>query len=114
MTALAYLRDTGDLILRDFDPTKGREPPLVSPAAFTRKRWPGNRLFDRVARCNLSTSVVLPLSLAVAGELVTGQIRGIDTHAGQSGMQALLCRTRSADCPIGTGEAQTRQHDWMI
>jgi mRNA interferase MazF len=87
VTASTYLPDTGDLIWTDFDPTKGREqagrrPALVvSPAAFTENTGlaivcpitPRVRPFP--------TSVVLPSSLPIAGEILTSHLRSIDTQA---------------------------------
>jgi len=83
----AYVPDTGDLIWTDFDPTKGREqvgrrPALVvSPAAFTKNT-------GLAVVCPIishvrpfPTSVVLPAGLPVAGEILTGHIRSIDTIA---------------------------------
>src|SRR6266436_3712965 len=87
MTVSAYLPDTGDLIWTDFDPAKGREqagrrPALVvSPAAFTENTGlpivcP---ITSRVRP--FPTSVVLPSSLPIAGEILTSHIRSIDTQA---------------------------------
>src|SRR5262249_50930112 len=86
MTASAYLPDTGDLIWTDVDPSKGREqavrrPALVvSPAAFTENTGlaivcpitPRVRPFP--------TSVVLPESLPIAGEILASHVRRIDTQ----------------------------------
>jgi len=87
MTASAYLPDTGDLIWTDFDPTKGREqagrrPALVvSPAAFTENTGLAIvcPITSRVRP--FPTSVVLPSSLSIAGEILTSHIRSIDTQA---------------------------------
>jgi mRNA interferase MazF len=87
MTASIYLPDTGDLIWTDFDPTKGREqagrrPALVvSPAAFTENTGLAIvcPITSRVRP--FPTSVVLPASLPIAGEILTSHIRGIDTRA---------------------------------
>ena len=87
MTAPAYLPDTGDLIWTDFDPTKGREqagrrPALVvSPAALTENT--GLAIVCPItSRVRLfPTSVVLPSSLPIAGEILTSHIRGIDIQA---------------------------------
>ena len=87
MTASEYLPDTGDLIWTDFDPTKGREqagrrPALVvSPAAFTENTGLAIvcPITSRVR--SFPTSVVLPSSLPIAGEILTSHIRSIDTQA---------------------------------
>jgi mRNA interferase MazF len=87
MTASAYLPDAGDLIWTDFDPTKGREqagrrPALVvSPAAFTANTGLAIvcPITSRVRP--FPTSVVLPSSLPIAGEILTSHIRSIDTRA---------------------------------
>ena len=87
MTAPAYLPDTGDLIWTDFDPTKGREqagrrPALVvSPAALTENTGLAIvcPITSRVRP--FPTSVVLPSSLPIAGEILTSHIRGIDIQA---------------------------------
>src|SRR5438270_11700932 len=87
MTASAYLPDTGDLIWTDFDQTKGREqagrrPALVvSPAAFTENTGLAIvcPITSRVRP--FPTSVVLPSSLPIAGEILTSHIRSIDTQA---------------------------------
>ena len=88
MTASAYLPDAGDLIWTDFDPTKGREqggrrPALVvSPAAFTENTGLAIvcPITSRVRP--FPTSVVLPSSLPIAGEILTSHIRSIDAQAG--------------------------------
>lgn len=87
MTAAVYLPDTGDLIWTDFDPTKGREqasrrPALVvSPAAFTENTGQAIvcPIMSRVR--SFPTSIVLPSSLPIAGEILTSHIRSIDTEA---------------------------------
>ena len=87
MTAAVYVPDTGDLIWTDFDPTKGREqagrrPALVvSPAAFTENTGLAIvcPITSRVRP--FPTSVVLPSSLPIAGEILTSHIRSIDTRA---------------------------------
>jgi mRNA interferase MazF len=81
------LPDAGDLIWTDFDPTKGREqggrrPALVvSPAAFTENTGLAIvcPITSRVRP--FPTSVVLPSSLPIAGEILTSHLRSIDTHA---------------------------------
>ena len=87
MTASAYLPDAGDLIWTDFDPTKGREqggrrPALVvSPAAFTENT--GLAIVCPITSSvrPFPTSVVLPSSLPITGEILTSHIRSIDTQA---------------------------------
>jgi mRNA interferase MazF len=80
-----YEPEAGDLIWTDFDPRVGREqsgrrPALVvSPSAF----WLASRfavvcpITSRVRPFSLS--VVLPSGLPIAGEILTGQVRSIDT-----------------------------------
>jgi mRNA interferase MazF len=82
-----YEPEAGDLIWTDFDPRVGREqsgrrPALVvSPSAF----WRASGfavvcpITSRVRPFNLS--VVLPPGLPIAGEVLTGQVRSIDTLA---------------------------------
>ena len=78
---------TGDLIWTDFDPTKGREqagrrPALVvSSAAFTENTGLAIvcPITSRVRP--FPTSVILPASLPIAGEILTSHIRSIDTQA---------------------------------
>jgi mRNA interferase MazF len=87
VTASAYLPNTGDLIWTDFDPTKGREqagrrPALVvSSAAFTENTGLAIvcPITSRVRP--FPTSVILPASLPIAGEILTSHIRSIDTQA---------------------------------
>ena len=87
MTASAYLPNTGDLIWTDFDPTKGREqagrrPALVvSSTAFTENTGLAIvcPITSRVRP--FPTSVILPASLPIAGEILTSHIRSIDTQA---------------------------------
>jgi mRNA interferase MazF len=87
MTASVYLPDTGDLIWTDFDPSKGREqagrrPALVvSPAAFTENTGMAVvcPITSRVRP--FPTSVVLPASQPIAGEILISHIRSIDTQA---------------------------------
>jgi mRNA interferase MazF len=87
MTASAYLPDTGDVIWTDFDPTKGREqagrhPALVvSPAAFTENTGLAIvcPITSRVRP--FPTSVVLPSSLPITGEILTSHIRSIDIRS---------------------------------
>jgi mRNA interferase MazF len=87
MTASAYSPDTGDLIWTDFDPTKGREqagrrPALVvSPAAFTENTGLAIVCLITSRVRPVPTSVVLPSSLPIAGEILPSHIRSIDTQA---------------------------------
>jgi mRNA interferase MazF len=87
MTATAHIPDTGDLIWTDFDPTKGREQagrrpaPVVSSATFTNNT-------GLAVVCPITshvrpfpTSVVLPPTLPITGEILTSHIRSIDTIA---------------------------------
>jgi len=98
MTASAYLPDTGDLVWKDFGPSKGREqagrrPALVvSPASFTENTGLAV-LCPITSRVRpLPTSVVLAASSPIAGEILISHIRSIDA---QSAMRVPLCRTRS-------------------
>ena len=101
MTDSAYLLDTGDLIWTDFDPSKGREqagrrPALVvSPASFTENTGLAVvcPITSRVRP--FPTSVVLPTSLPIAGEILISHIRSIDAQARPIRYAAPLCRTRS-------------------
>ena len=82
-----YEPEAGDLIWTDFDPRIGREqsarrPALViSPIVF----WRASRfavvcpITSRVRPFSLS--VVLPPGLPITGEILTGQVRSIDTLA---------------------------------
>ncbi len=87
MTEPAAGPDAGDLVWIDLDPRVGREqsgrrPALViSPKAF----WDATR-FAIVCPITayvrpFGTSVVLPPGCAVAGEILTSQMRSIDTLA---------------------------------
>jgi mRNA interferase MazF len=86
MTASAYLPDTGNLIWTDFDPTRGREqagrrPALVvSPAAFTENTGLAIAcpITSRVRP--FPTSVVLPSSFPISGEILISHIRSIDAQ----------------------------------
>ncbi|OAN45216.1 type II toxin-antitoxin system PemK/MazF family toxin [Magnetospirillum moscoviense] len=82
-----YTPEAGDLIWTDFDPRTGREqggrrPALVvSPKAF----WQASG-FAIVCPITskirpFGTSVVLPVGLALAGEILTSHVRSIDTLA---------------------------------
>ena len=87
MTGDALMPDSGDLIWTDFDPTKGREqagrrPALVvSSAVFTQNTGLAIvcPITSRVRP--FPTSVVLPVGLPVAGEILLSHIRSIDTAA---------------------------------
>jgi len=87
MTASAYLPDTGDLIWTDFDPSKGRgqagrRPALVvTPVSFTENTGLAVvcPITSRVRP--FPTSVVLPTSLPIAGEILISHIRSIDAQA---------------------------------
>src|SRR5713101_9240391 len=87
MTASAYLPHTGDLIWTDFDPTKGREqagrrPALVVPPATFTENTGLAIVCPITSRVRpFPTSVVLPSSLPIAGEILTSHIRSIDTQA---------------------------------
>ena len=84
---MSYEPEAGDLVWTDFDPRIGREqggrrPALVvSPAAFWRATG-----FTIVCPITsrvrpFGTSVVLPVGLAVSGEILVGQVRTIDARA---------------------------------
>jgi mRNA interferase MazF len=83
----AYVPNAGDLIWTDFDPTKGREqagrrPALVvSSDAFTRNTGLAVVCPITSRARPLPTSVVLPMGLPIAGEILTSHIRSIDTLA---------------------------------
>ena len=114
MTASAYLPNTGDLIWTDFDPTKGREqagrrPALVvSSAAFTENTGLAIvcPITSRVRP--FPTSVVLPSSSPIAGEILTSHIRSIDTQARPIRYAGVAV---SDDRPTGPGEARHLHHD---
>jgi mRNA interferase MazF len=84
---MSYEPEAGDLVWTDFDPRVGREqsgrrPALVvSPGEF----WRVSRfavvcpITSRVRPLHLS--VVLPDGLPISGEILTGQVRSIDTLA---------------------------------
>jgi mRNA interferase MazF len=79
--------DAGDIIWTDFDPACGREqagrrPALVvSPQAF--QAVSGFAFVCPITNKvrPFGTSVVLPPGLSVAGEVLTGHMRSIDTLA---------------------------------
>jgi mRNA interferase MazF len=82
-----YEPQAGDLIWTDFDPRIGREQSgrrpavVVSPVEF----WRASRfavvcpITSRVRPFSLS--VLLPPGLPISGEVLTGQVRSIDTLA---------------------------------
>jgi mRNA interferase MazF len=87
MKTPAYIPNSGDLIWTDFDPTRGREqagrrPALViSSAVFTENT-------NLAVVCPITsrvrpfpTSVVLPPSLPVSGEILVSHVRSIDIDA---------------------------------
>jgi mRNA interferase MazF len=84
---MSFEPEAGDLVWTDFDPSSGREqggrrPALVvSPVEF----W---RATGFAIVCPITsrirpfgTSVVLPIGLAVSGEILVGQVRTIDARA---------------------------------
>ena len=87
MRNAGYVPEAGDVIWIDFDPTRGREqagrrPALVvSSAKFTENTGLAVvcPITSRVR--SFPTSVVLPAALPVAGEILTSNIRSIDTQA---------------------------------
>ena len=85
MIEAGYIPAAGDLIWTDFDPRTGREqsgrrPALVlsEPAFFHGTRFAIVCPITSRIR-NFGFSVVLPTGLPVAGEILTAQIRSIDT-----------------------------------
>jgi mRNA interferase MazF len=86
-TDTTYAPEDGDLIWTDFDPRVGREqsgrrPALViSPKPFFEvSRFAIVCPITRTIR-NLGSSVILPSSLPIAGEVLTSHVRSIDTMA---------------------------------
>src|SRR5215469_14571228 len=87
MTAQGYIPGAGDLIWTDFDPTRGREqagrrPALVvSSAVFTENTGLAIvcPITSRVRP--FPTSVVLPASLPITGEILISHLRSIDVEA---------------------------------
>ena len=87
MTDDAYVPESGDIVWTDFDPRVGREQSGRRPALVIS---PGE-LFSAskfVIVCPITptirrfgSSVLLPSDLAVAGEVLTYQVRSIDTLA---------------------------------
>jgi mRNA interferase MazF len=87
MTDEAWLPDAGDLIWTDFAPAKRREQSGRRPALVV-----SSRIFTAMTGlavvCPITsrvrpfpTSVVLPPGLPVSGEVLTSNIRSIDTLA---------------------------------
>lgn len=116
MAETLFEPDAGDLIWTDFDPRIGREqsgrrPALVlSQQAFFRASGFAIVCPITSAIRNFGTSVVLPPGLPISGEILTGHVRSIDTHAhpvrfaGMSVSPAILQEVRAklaALCGIG-------------
>jgi len=87
MTDAPWLPDAGDLIWTDFTPTKGQEQSGRRPALVI-----SSRLFTTMTGlavvCPITsrvrpfpTSAILPPGLPIAGEILTSNIRSIDTLA---------------------------------
>jgi mRNA interferase MazF len=106
MTESCYIPEAGDLIWTNFDPRTGREqsgrrPALVlSAAAFFRASafaivCP---ITSRIR--NFGTSVIMPPGAPIAGEILTGHVRSIDTiarpirYAGSAVAPATLAEVR--------------------
>ena len=100
---MPYAPGAGDLIWTDFDPRVGREqggrrPALViSPAEFCQAT-------ELAIVCPITsrirpfgTSVVLPAGLPISGEILTGHVRSIDTHARPIGYAGTVPATVLAD-----------------
>jgi mRNA interferase MazF len=87
MSDPSYVPEAGDVVWTDFDPRvgpeqSGRRPALVlSPAALFRAS--GFLIVCPITRTirNFGSSVVLPNGGAVAGEILTYQVRSLDSHA---------------------------------
>jgi len=87
MSSDRYVPNAGDLIWTNFDPTRGREqagrrPALVmSSALFTENTGFAVvcPITSRVRR--FPTSVALPDSLPISGEVLVSHIRSIDVEA---------------------------------
>ncbi|HEV2365261.1 MAG TPA: type II toxin-antitoxin system PemK/MazF family toxin [Caulobacteraceae bacterium] len=87
MSEGTYVPEAGDLIWTDFDPRRGREqsgrrPALViSPAALcAASAFVIVCPITRTIR-DFGSSVILPEGLPIAGEILTYQVRSIDTLA---------------------------------
>ena len=87
MSTTEYAPDAGDLIWTDFDPRTGREQSGRRPAVVISPRalWEATRF---AIVCPISTrlrgwgtNVALPAGLPVHGEVLTLQVRSIDTLA---------------------------------
>jgi mRNA interferase MazF len=85
MTGDVWLPDVRDLILTDFDPTKGREQSGRRPALVVSSKT-FTVLTGLAVVCPITSrarpfpsSVVLPPGLFVAGEILTSHVRSIDT-----------------------------------
>ena len=116
MTDARHAPDAGDLIWTDFDPRTGREqsgrrPALVlSPAAFFHaSAFAIVCPITRTVR-GFGSSVLLPTGLPLAGEILTGHVRSIDTiarpilYAGAGVSAATLAEVRgklAALCGMG-------------
>ncbi|MGH7067237.1 MAG: type II toxin-antitoxin system PemK/MazF family toxin [Acetobacteraceae bacterium] len=115
MTARSYRPDAGDLIWTDFDPTRGREqagrrPALViSPAALTENT--GLAIVCPITSKvrPFPTSVVLPPGLAVSGEILTSDIRSIDT--GARPVRYIRHYRAARDRPARPGKTRIFDHD---
>jgi mRNA interferase MazF len=87
MKSRTYVPGAGDLIWTDFDPTRGREqagrrPGLVVSSAVFSENTGLAVVCPITSRVRpFPTSVVLPLGLPIAGEILTSHIRSIDTTA---------------------------------
>ena len=87
MRAARYVPNAGDLIWTDFDPTRGREqagrrPALVVSSAKFTENTGLSVVCPITSRVRpFPTSVVLPAGLPFEGEILTSNIRSIDTEA---------------------------------
>ena len=87
MRGAAYIPEAGDLIWTDFDPTRGREQAGRRPAlVFSSAQFTENTGLAVVCPITsrvrpFPTSVVLPPGLPIAGEILTSNIRSLDTQA---------------------------------
>ena len=82
-----YEPDAGDLIWTDFDPRTGREQSGQRPALVI-SPLPFYRASGFVIVCPITsrvrpfpTSVILPVGLPIAGEILTSHVRSIDAVA---------------------------------
>ncbi len=84
---MSYEPEAGDLIWTDFDPRMGREQAgrrsalVLSPQAFWRAS--GFAIVCPIASKvrPFGSSVVLPPGAPITGEILTSQVRSIDTQA---------------------------------